>query len=186
MASHYDQKPYYNFPSSGYGNGGNLYDTVSKNDSYTDLFTGSSGPYTVAETLNLTDLLVAPYTYDTILSVTTDATDDTQTTVTGYIFADNYFEFYVNGELVETDPVSFTPHQAVEVNFTRNSSGTVVYAIFAKDYGDAVTGLEYVNSSLGDGSLRVLLSDGTASSSSWKVFTINYGMYRRIHDPLRS
>ncbi|MDO6806757.1 hypothetical protein Q4595_30135, partial [Wenyingzhuangia sp. 1_MG-2023] len=29
--------------------------------------------------------------------------------VTGYIFADNYFELYVNGQLVAVDPVPFTP-----------------------------------------------------------------------------
>jgi hypothetical protein len=176
MAAHYDQKPHYSFPSSGYGNGGNLYDIVSKNDTFTDLFTGSSGPYTVEETLNLTDLLVAPYTYDTIISITDNSTDGNYTAVTGYIFVDSYFEFYVNGELVQKDPVSTTPQQAVEVNFTRNTSGTVVYAILARDYGDSVTGLEDTNTSIGSGILRVLFDDGTESSSSWKMFTINYGM----------
>lgn len=32
-------------------------------------------------------------------------------TITGHIFCDNQFEFYFNGQLVATDPMSFTPHQ---------------------------------------------------------------------------
>ena len=34
------------------------------------------------------------------------------------------------------------------------------YAIFAKDYADDDTGLEYDNTCVGDGGLRVVFSDG--------------------------
>lgn len=37
---------------------------------------------------------------------------------TAYIFADNYFELYVNGELLAVDPVPFTPFNANVVKFT--------------------------------------------------------------------
>lgn len=37
---------------------------------------------------------------------------------TAYIFADNYFELYVNGNLVAVDPVPFTPFNANVVKFT--------------------------------------------------------------------
>lgn len=37
---------------------------------------------------------------------------------TAYIFADNYFELYVNGILVAVDPVPFTPFNANIVKFT--------------------------------------------------------------------
>ncbi len=29
--------------------------------------------------------------------------------ITGYIFADNYFELYINGQFIATDPVPYTP-----------------------------------------------------------------------------
>jgi hypothetical protein len=35
-----------------------------------------------------------------------------ETTITGTIFCDNYFEaFYLNGELIATDPIESMPHQ---------------------------------------------------------------------------
>ena len=37
--------------------------------------------------------------------------------VTGYIFADNYFELYVNGKMVAVDPVPFTPFNSNLVRF---------------------------------------------------------------------
>ena len=33
------------------------------------------------------------------------------------IFADNWFKLWVNGKLAVTDPVTFTPHQAVTFSF---------------------------------------------------------------------
>ena len=38
-------------------------------------------------------------------------------TITGYIFADNYFEFYVNGTLIAVDAVPFTPFNSSMVRF---------------------------------------------------------------------
>lgn len=37
---------------------------------------------------------------------------------TAYIFADNYFELYVNGQLIVVDPVPFTPFNANVVKFS--------------------------------------------------------------------
>lgn len=37
---------------------------------------------------------------------------------TAYIFADNYFELYVNGSLIAVDPVPFTPFNSNVVKFT--------------------------------------------------------------------
>jgi len=37
--------------------------------------------------------------------------------VTAYIFADNYFELYINGKLVAVDPVTFTPFNSNVVRF---------------------------------------------------------------------
>ena len=38
-------------------------------------------------------------------------------TFTGTIFTDNWFRLWVNGKEVATDPVTFTPHQAVSFTF---------------------------------------------------------------------
>lgn len=42
-----------------------------------------------------------------------------------YLFADNYFELYVNGELLAVDPVPFTPFNSNVVRFTANRPVTI-------------------------------------------------------------
>ena len=44
------------------------------------------------------------------LAVCINAEDQT---VNAVIYADNYFEFYVDGVKIKTDPLDFTPHNAV-------------------------------------------------------------------------
>ncbi|WP_175469313.1 hypothetical protein [Pseudorhodobacter antarcticus] len=44
---------------------------------------------------------------------------------TAYIFADNYFELYVNGKLLAVDPVPFTPFNSNVVRFTATRPVTV-------------------------------------------------------------
>lgn len=101
-----------------------------------------------------------------------------QRTLTAYVYADNYFEFYFNGNKVATDPVSYVPHNGVAFTFEAPSSGTYTYAFLAKDYSDS-QGLE-VNSKdgaicVGDGGIIVRISDGTVTSANWKCKVINYG-----------
>lgn len=43
----------------------------------------------------------------------------------GYIFADNYFELYVNGQLIAIDPVVFTPFNSNVVRFTADRPVTI-------------------------------------------------------------
>jgi hypothetical protein len=98
-------------------------------------------------------------------------------TVTATIYADNYFEFYVNGTLVKSDPLDFTPHNAVKFTFTSNAGYPNTYAVKAKDFATS-SGYEYTSTTtpkLGDGGVRIYLSDGTVSSASWKCFTTSYG-----------
>tara|TARA_B100000315_G_scaffold250879_1_gene284589 strand:+ start:1204 stop:2175 length:972 start_codon:yes stop_codon:yes gene_type:complete len=44
---------------------------------------------------------------------------------TAYIFADNYFEFYINGILLGVDPVPFTPFNSNIIRFTAKRPFTV-------------------------------------------------------------
>eukprot|EP01083_Nonionella_stella_P089189 248822_1 len=91
-------------------------------------------------------------------------------TIEGWIFADNWFEFYFNGVKIVTDPIVFQPKNAVKVKFDAPSSGLYSFAFYAKDYADDVTGLEYEDTCLGDGGIRISLSDGTVSNANWKCF----------------
>ena len=112
---------------------------------------------------------------------------DASSTIDALVFADNYFEFYVDGKLIKQDPFGFTPHQAVKFSFDTDTSSSRVYAIKAKDWADVSTGYEYMAAykeqnngqksmaKLGSGDLRVLLSDGVVSSSEWKCMTTSYG-----------
>ena len=108
-------------------------------------------------------------------------------TVEGLVYADNSFEFFVDGKSVASDPLLFQPHQAVKFSFDTDTSSTRVYAVKAKDWADSVTGYQFMGASketdqgqkslalIGDGALRVLLSDGTVSNSAWKCMTTSYG-----------
>jgi hypothetical protein len=98
-------------------------------------------------------------------------------TVSAVIYADNWFEFYVNGVKVKTDPLDFTPHNAVKFTFTVPKTGKRVYAVKASDFATQ-SGYEYTSTSqpqLGDGALRINFSDGTISNTNWKCMTTSFG-----------
>eukprot|EP00930_Biecheleria_cincta_P018704 TRINITY_DN14475_c0_g1_i1.p1 TRINITY_DN14475_c0_g1~~TRINITY_DN14475_c0_g1_i1.p1 ORF type:complete len:347 (+),score=29.76 TRINITY_DN14475_c0_g1_i1:51-1043(+) len=98
-------------------------------------------------------------------------------TITGTIYCDNVFEFYFNGQLVKSDPITFTPHQAVSVSFTYDGTSPKTYAILCQDYASD-SGYEYIGTSspqLGDGALIAEFSDGTVTSTSWKSYVVTHG-----------
>lgn len=98
-------------------------------------------------------------------------------TITGTIYCDNTFEFYFNGRLIATDPLDFTPHQAVSVSFEYDGTSDKVYAIMCQDYASD-TGYEYIETNrpqLGDGALIAEFSDGTKTSSAWRQYVVGYG-----------
>lgn len=99
-------------------------------------------------------------------------------TITGYIYCDNYFEFYFNGQLIKKDPLTFTPHNAVKVSFTWDGTSPKVYAIMCQDFATA-SGYEYTSSpastQLGDGALIAEFDDGTVTTNRWKTYTVTHG-----------
>ena len=97
----------------------------------------------------------------------------TTVTVTGLVFADNSFELYVNGKKVASDPILFTPFNAVNVSF--RASYPMTFAFKASDYADPLTGLEYNNTKVGDGGLIARFSNGVVTGSGWKAKTISHG-----------
>jgi hypothetical protein len=79
--------------------------------------------------------------------------------------------------LIKTDPLTFTPHQAVEVSFEWDGVSDRQYAFKASDYA-STSGYEYTDTSspkLGDGAFLAWFSDGTKSTSAWKIFTTSFG-----------
>jgi phosphatidylethanolamine-binding protein (PEBP) family uncharacterized protein len=88
------------------------------------------------------------------------------------VYADNWFMLYVNGRLVAVDPIQFTPHNVVSVDFLPEYPMTI--AVLAKDNADPKTGLEY-GSSIGDGGFILKFADGTVTNATWKAKSFFHG-----------
>ncbi len=103
----------------------------------------------------------------------------TPRTVVGTVYCDNLFTLWVNGRKVASDPVAFTPHQAVHVAFEWNGASSLTYAIQCEDYASE-SGYEYTGSNspqLGDGALIAAFEDGlgTVTTANWRVYTATFG-----------
>lgn len=94
-------------------------------------------------------------------------------TISGKIFADNTFTLYVNGQQVAKDPITFTPHNTVEVRFQVDYP--FVLAIRAEDHAHPQTGLEYKHSKIGDGGLIARFDNGVTTHSQWRCKVVSHG-----------
>ena len=93
--------------------------------------------------------------------------------ITGFLFADNYFELYVNGHLVGVDSVPFTQFNSSIVRF--RVKRPIIYAVRLVDWEENL-GLGSENNRgnkyhAGDGGFVASFSDGTITDSSWKAQT---------------
>lgn len=93
--------------------------------------------------------------------------------VTGYIFADNYFELYINGQLIAVDTVPFTPFNSSIVKFKVNKPYTIAVKVI--DWEESL-GLGTENNRgkafhPGDGGFISSFSDGTVTGSDWQAQT---------------
>ncbi len=94
--------------------------------------------------------------------------------ITGYIFADNYFELYINGVLVGIDPIPFTPFNSCVVKFKVSKPYTIAVKLI--DWEENVgLGSEIRNATElyhpGDGGFIAQFSDGTVTDATWKAQT---------------
>ena len=93
--------------------------------------------------------------------------------ITGYIFADNYFELYINGTLVAIDPVPFTPFNSSVARFQVKKPYTI--AVMLVDWEENLgLGSEENRGDpyhAGDGGFIASFSDGTVTDGSWKAQT---------------
>lgn len=88
--------------------------------------------------------------------------------VTATLFADNYFELYVNGHYVGRDAVGFTPFNSHAVRY--QVGYPITYAVLLVDWeGYLGIGLEDQRDRLhiGDGGFIAAFSDGTVSHGKW-------------------
>ncbi|MFN8672309.1 MAG: hypothetical protein U0457_09580 [Candidatus Sericytochromatia bacterium] len=106
-----------------------------------------------------------------LASLNTIEIDKDGEVITGFIFADNYFELYINGKLLAVDPVPFTPFNSSIVKF--KAKKPITYAIKLIDWEENLGlgtednhGNKYHS---GDGGFIAKFSDGTVTNSKWKA-----------------
>ncbi|WP_295895075.1 hypothetical protein [uncultured Vibrio sp.] len=93
--------------------------------------------------------------------------------VTGYIFADNYFELYVNGTLVAVDTVPFTPFNTSIVKFKVSKPYTIAVKVidWEENLGLGTEDNRGKAYHPGDGGFIASFSDGTVTGSDWQAQT---------------
>lgn len=93
--------------------------------------------------------------------------------VTGYIFADNYFELYINGQLVAVDTVPFTPFNSSIVKFKVNKPYTIAVKVidWEENLGLGTEDNRGKAFHPGDGGFIASFSDGTVTNSDWQAQT---------------
>lgn len=95
--------------------------------------------------------------------------------ITGYLYADDYFELYINGRLVAVDPVPYTPSNSAIVRF--KVKRPITYAVKLVDWEEELgIGTERGRNGSytqfpGKGGFIARFSDGTVTDASWKAQT---------------
>ncbi len=107
---------------------------------------------------------------DYLSQLETVVIDEDGVEVTGFIFGDNYFELYVNGQFVGRDPIGMTPFNSNVVRF--KASYPMTYAVMGVDWATHVgVGLEYDSFNVGDGGFIAYFSDGNGTHDDWRAET---------------
>lgn len=103
-----------------------------------------------------------------VKAVTIDPLGDT---ITAYLFCDNYFELYINGQLIGVDAVPFTPFNSSVAKFVVSKPYTIAVKLVDWEENPGL-GTEVQGSNLyysGDGGFIAAFSDGTVTDASWKT-----------------
>lgn len=93
--------------------------------------------------------------------------------ITGYIFADNYFELYINGKLIAVDPVPFTRFNSNIVRFKIKAPYTIAVKLidWEENLGLGSEKNRGKDFHPGDGGFIASFSDGTVTNNKWKAQT---------------
>ncbi len=90
--------------------------------------------------------------------------------ITGFIFADNYYELSVNGHIVARDSVGMTPFNSTVVRF--KAKYPMTYAIKGIDWETHHgVGMEYGPYNIGDAGFIAYFSDGNGTHADWRAET---------------
>ncbi|MDB1124995.1 hypothetical protein [Vibrio algarum] len=108
---------------------------------------------------------------ETSVPVTVIDTDGEE--ITGYIFADNYFELYINGTLTVVDTVPFTPFNSSIVKFKVKKPYTIAVKVidWEENLGLGTENNRGKGYHPGDGGFIASFSDGTVTGSDWQAQT---------------
>lgn len=93
--------------------------------------------------------------------------------ITGYIFADNYFELYINGIMVGVDSVPFTQFNSSVVKFKVKKPYSIAVKVvdWEENLGLGTESNRGKNYHPGDGGFIASFSDGTITSNDWQAQT---------------
>lgn len=93
--------------------------------------------------------------------------------ITGYLFADNYFELYINGKLIAVDPVPFTPFNSNIVKIKVKKPYTIAVKLidWEENLGLGSEDNRGKKYHPGDGGFIASFSDGTITNDTWKAQT---------------
>jgi hypothetical protein len=122
------------------------------------------------ECANITPQGIADVDEDSVPVAVIDADGEE---ITGYIFADNYFELYINGQLVAVDTVPFTPFNSSIVKFKVSKPYTIAVKVidWEENLGLGTEDNRGKTYHPGDGGFIASFSDGTVTGSNWQAQT---------------
>lgn len=106
-------------------------------------------------------------------SVPVHEMDESGDVITGYIFADNYFELYINGQLIAVDPVPYTPFNSNIVKFRVSRPYTIAVRLidWEENLGVGTEDFFGTPNHPGDGGFIASFSDGIITNNQWKAQT---------------
>lgn len=97
--------------------------------------------------------------------------DDDGEVITGWIFGDNYFELYINGQFVGRDTIGFVPFNSSAVQFQVNYPYTIVAHLADWETHPGI-GMEYDRYNVGDAGFIAQFSDGTITGDDWQCLPV--------------
>ncbi|MEE1672699.1 hypothetical protein SNR37_002109 [Agarivorans aestuarii] len=118
------------------------------------------------ECANVTPSSIAEVDQDSVPLVVVDPEGEE---ITGYIFADNYFELYINGTLIAVDSVPFTPFNSSIVKFKVSKPYTIAVKVidWEENLGLGSENNRGKDFHPGDGGFIASFSDGTVTNADW-------------------
>ena len=118
----------------------------------------------------ITPISITAVNVDSVPIVEIDADGDI---ITGYIFADNYFELYINGKFIAVDSVPFTPFNSSIVKFKVSKPYNIALKLvdWEENLGLGTENNQGKKYHAGDGGFIASFSDGTVTNEDWQAQT---------------